>query len=141
MTAVVMYLFMTGAELLFCWLLLKFINLTSAISNRACCNSSVFDLCPSYTKFLPWHRLMTFDGNWMFSRERHLFSILHYIILLILHFPPLFSHYFPFCILSFNGQQVQLGTWPWTLKFQENFRAGKKRFILTFSDVSHKHSE
>ena len=133
MTAVVYYLFMTGAESLFYWLLMEFINLTGTISNRACCNSSAFELCPSYTKFLAWHRLMSFDGSWMFSRERGIYFPFYITWLYLFYISVLYfliiSH---FAFFHFNQQQVQLGTWPWTLKFQENFRAGKKVYIDIF---------
>ena len=129
MTAVVYYLFMTGAESLFYWLLMEFINLTGTISNRACCNSSAFELCPSYTKFLAWHRLMSFDG----SQERGIYFPFSITLLYLFYIFPLYfliiSH---FAFFHFNEQQVQLGTWPWTLKFQENFRAGKKVYMDIF---------
>ena len=115
------------------WLLMGFINLTSAISNRECCNSSVFDLHPSYAKFLAWHRLMAFTGSWKSPREKF-FSLLLYITLLYLFY--IFPIYFPIishlAFFLLNEQHLQLATSLWALKFQETFRAGKRVYIDIF---------
>ena len=108
-------------------LLMGLINLARAISNRTCCNSSVF---PSYVKFLTWHRLMAFSGSWKSSTEKYLFPILLYITLFILQFSHLYSHYFQSCILSFKWATDSIGNLTLRAEVSRNFQDWEERVYI-----------
>ena len=106
---------------MFYWLL-GLVNLTRAISNKACRNSSVFEPHPFYGKFLGWHRLLAFAWSWKSSRENtNLFSIF------LLHF----SHFFS--LLAFfllNEQRIQLCKATFY-----NFRRHLMKYIAMADDI------